>query len=168
MKLFAFALLLILQSAFAQDAMQLTSTGFAAVEIPRPPKPDDRVQEQIKAWLAEFNRRNEFGYDVYDVTASSLKIDSYKDNAFYYQNKGETFQHRVKYTIALDIRENVIVYKFSVREIYAGKVLTELTVAKFFTSDGKLKSDYLEVKPSLEKTANDMLRSFADYMALLK
>ncbi|NMH28132.1 hypothetical protein [Flavobacterium silvaticum] len=166
MKLIA-AFLLLTLSLSAQN-LELTPNGFAPVEIPRPDKRFDQIQDQIKYWLGDYNRNNEYGYDVYDVTESSLKIDASKDNAFYYQNKGETFQHRIKYTLAVEIKDQVIVYKFSVKEIYAKKVLTNLTVAKFFTSEGKLKSDYLEVKPSLERTANDILNSFEVYMALLK
>lgn len=168
MKNIYFLLMLLWFPATAQAPLTLTPQGFEPVEIQRPDRPLDRIQEHIRAWLADYNKYNEWGYDVYGASAESVHIDAYKDNAFYYQNKGETFQHRIKYTIVLEIREHTISYRFSVKEIYADKKLLNLTVAKLFNSEGQLKSDYREAKPSLEKTANDILSSFASYMAILK
>src|SRR5690606_39711785 len=103
--------------------------------------------------------------DLYDVTETSFKIDGHRPNAFYYRNRGEAFYHRIKYTIHVQIQDLVYTTGFSVKEIYTSKVLTNMTTADFFAADERLKEEYLDAKPSLDKTANGILRSFTNYMA---
>jgi hypothetical protein len=164
-KLLFICCLLSAQFGFSQPTAELTPQGFASVEIPKPNKPEDKIVETVRNWVADYNKNNDYGYDIYDVTDTSLKIDSQKENAFFYSNHGENYFHRIKYTLKVDILESNFKVTFSVKEVYTKKTLTEITVADFFTPDGKLKEDYLDAKPSLEKTANGILKSFYDYMA---
>ena len=53
---------------------------------------------------------------------------------------------------------------FSVKAIYAKEVLVKTTISDFFTPSGNLKEDFIEVKPSLENTAENIVNSFVSYM----
>lgn len=64
------------------------------------------------------------------------------------------FEENQKYTLT-----------FIVKEIYIDNVLLKTTVADFFTSEGKLKEDYKDVKPSLESTANRIIKSYINFIA---
>ncbi|RZJ67817.1 MAG: hypothetical protein EOO50_04370 [Flavobacterium sp.] len=149
----------------AQVTMEFTPDGFQSFEIPKPNVPVDKLESRIRGWVMAYNERNEFGYDVYDVSENGLKIDAYKMNAFYYRNRGETFQHRIKYTLKIDYLERTLRVKFSVAEVYMGKNRVDLDPLKFFNSEGKLKADYLDAKPSLEKTAQKIVDSFVAFMS---
>ena len=151
--------------AFAQERATLTPGGFQTITFDRPARTQEKLIENAKAWAGYYNRRNEYPYDVYDVTANSLSIDAYNENAFFYRNRGEVHRHRIRYTLHVDIQEKTYTVSFAVKEIYSNNTLTELTVADFFAPDGRLKEDYEEVRPSLEKTANEAIYSFANYMA---
>ncbi len=150
---------------FAQQDLALTPTGYGSVTFDKPSKTDEKIIEKAKAWAAYYNRDIEYPHDVYDVTSSSFKIDGHRPNAFYYRNRGEAFYHRIKYTITVQINESTYTIGFSVKEIYTSDVLTELTVADFFAPDGRLKEDYLDAKPSLDKTVNGTIRSLTNYLA---
>lgn len=152
-------------TGFSQPKTELTSKGFTAVQVPIPDIPSDKITDAIRAWASEYNKSNEYGYDVYDVTETSISIDSQRDNAFYYTNRGETYYHRIKYSLKIERQQAVFKVTFVLKEVYTKRTLTEITVADFFAPDGRLKEDYVEVKPSLEKTANNILKSFANYMA---
>jgi hypothetical protein len=65
----------------------------------------------------------------------------------------------------VEFNPETIKVQFSVKEVYADKTLTTLSVDKFFLPDGRLKDDYRDAKPSLEKTANAIMNNFADFMA---
>ena len=140
----------------------MTPNGFAPIEITRPFKTNEKLIEASKAWADSYNRVEN---DIYDVTTNSLSIDALKNNAFYYRNVGETFNHRIRYTLQVIFGENTCTLQFIVKEIYAKKSLTTLTVADFFAPDGRLKEDYEEVKPSLELTANNIVRSYINFIS---
>ena len=150
--------------AVAQPRLELTPDGFAPVSFVRPPLPNERLLELSQSWPPFFYKGRE-PYDIYDVTPNSLKIDGFRDNAFYYTNLGEVFQNRIKYTMEIRFTEKTIDNQVTVREIYADRNLTELTVADFFAPDGRLKDDYRETKPSLELTINKLVRSYYGFIS---
>ncbi len=163
MKLFTALFLIFSGVAVAQPVLELTPSGFAAVLVERPPLPDERLMELSQSWPAFFYKGRE-PYDVYDVTATSLKIDGFRDNAFHYRNLGEVFQYRIKYTMEIGFTASAIEVKYTVKEIYADRNITKLTVADFFAPDGRLKDDYREAKPSLEMTMTKLLRSYIGFI----
>ena len=160
MKLLSLLLLLVTPAIFAQQ-FELTPNGFDAVEIPRPNRTNEKLIELTKAWADYYHKQ---GHDVYNVTANSIDIDAFKDNAFFYHNLGELFTHRIKYTMRFSFTEQTCRVRFIVKEIYAKKTLLKMTPADFFTPDGLLKDDMDEAKISLEKTANNALISFAKFI----
>lgn len=163
-KLLAIMLLFVSTVLSAQITVELTPAGFEPVSVERPERPLEKLIEITKAWPVSYNRNSDYGYDVYNVTENSLSIDAYRENAFYYRNRGEVYQHRIRYTIDVEFAAEVYTLKFSIKEIYYGNTLTKLSVANFFAPDGRLKEDYEEVKPSLEYSANQMLNSLAQYI----
>lgn len=151
--------------AFAQTVLELTPQGFPSFTIKRPDLPDDKLIEAVRNWVATYNEKNQYGYDITEVSAAGMTIDAYKRNAFFYNNRGEIYQHRIRYTIKLGFSADNIKVLFSVSEIYAHKKLLELQVADFFLPDGRLKDDYRDAKPSLEKTVNSIVNHFAEFMS---
>lgn len=151
---------------FAQAEMQLTPQGFASITIPKPEKTPEKLIEHSKNWAAYFNQNNEDPYDVYALTENALSIDGFKDNAYFYRNRGEVFQQKIKYALKIEFVENICQMTFVVKEIYAQKILIKTTVADFFTPEGELKDDFKEAKTSLEKTANAIIQSFSNYIRL--
>lgn len=149
------------QAVFAQQ-FELTPNGFDAVEITRPNRTNEKLIELTKAWADYYHRH---GHDAYNVTANSIDIDAFKDNAFFYHNLGELFTHRIRYTMRFNFTDEVCRVRFIVKEIYVKKTLIKMTPADFFTPDGMLKDDMDEAKASLEKTANNALASFAKFIS---
>ncbi|RZJ71813.1 hypothetical protein [Flavobacterium sp.] len=162
---YLFFLLFLFGTVSAQIKLELTPQGFASQNIPRPQVLDEKLMESVRNWVATYNEKNEYGYDISDVSSNGMTIDAYKRNAFYYTNKGEVFQHRIRYRMRLDFTNQTIKVQFSVTEIYAQKNLLTLKISDFFLPDGRLKEDYRDAKPSLEKTTNAILNNFAEFMA---
>lgn len=142
----------------------MTEGGFASVKVSKPNKSLEKLLEKSRSWAVFYNRNNDYGFDVYDVSENALSIDGTKENAFYYRNRGEAYQHRIRYKLRIEFDAEFYTLTFSVKEIYFGNTLTKLTVADFFAPDGRLKEDYEEVKPSLEHTAKQLLNSYAEYI----
>lgn len=155
-------LLLLPYFSFAQIELVMTPQGFTPIEFATPNKPSDKLLQSAKSWASYYNKK---GYDVYDVTENSLSIDGFKENAYFYRNLGETYDYHIRYTLKIvfgaDKKSTVA---FSVKEIYAKDVLVKTTIADFFTPNGNLKEDFLEVKPSLENTAENIVNSFVVYI----
>lgn len=149
-------------SAIAQPKLELTPQGFLPIEITRPNKTNEKLVELSQSWAAQYNKE---GYDVYDATENSLSIDGVRENAFFYRNVGEAFYHKITYTLKITFGEKTCTMAFSVKEIYARKILLETTIADYFTPDGKLKEDMDEVKPSLESTANKIIKSYVNFIS---
>src|SRR6218665_885437 len=149
--------------ALAQPKMEMTPKGFPAVEIPTPNKPNEKLIEAAKSWAATFNKN---GYDVYDVIQNSLKIDGLRKNAYFYRSLGETYTYNIKYTLEVVFKtDRSYILTFSMKEAYAKEVLVKTTIADFYTPDGKLKEDFVDVKPSLESTADKIVKSFSEFIA---
>ncbi|HEX8270244.1 MAG TPA: hypothetical protein VF581_10170 [Flavobacterium sp.] len=152
-------------SGFSQAAVELTPGGFATVAFERPARTNEQLLERARGWAIIFNRNNDNPVDVYDVSETGVSIDAFRNNAFFYRNRGEVYYHRIRYTMRIEFGEKTYSINFRVKEIYTDNTLTELTTADFFAPDGRLKEDYEEVKPSLETSANTVINSFASYMA---
>jgi len=159
-------LLLFLYSAFgiAQPKMELTPGGFPAIEISNPPVPLQNMMDSARYWADTYNKKN--GADVYDVTSNSLKIDALKDNAFFYRNRGETYSFKIRYTLVVEFKEKTYRLSLRVKEILDNdEKLVNTTIADYFTSEGKLKEGFDDVKPSMEDTANAIVSSFSNNLA---
>jgi hypothetical protein len=147
---------------FSQEKLVLTPNGFAPVEFQKPNNTNEKLIEAAKAWADSYNRGE---HDVYDVTENSLNIDALRENAFFYRNVGETYNYRIRYTLNVEFVEQLCRITFTVKDIYARRTLTKMTVGDFFAPDGRLKEDYEEVKPSLEHTANTIVNSFISFIS---
>ena len=158
-------LLCITSVVFSQIKMEMTPKGFATVKIDRPAKTLEKLIEKTQSWASYYNRNNRYSFDVYDISENTVSIDAFKENAFYYRNRGEAYQHRIKYSMRVEFIESFYTITFAVKDIYSGNNITKLTVAEFYASDGRLKEDYEEVKPSLEYTANSIINDFATFLA---
>lgn len=160
--LFRFLFLLFSTLILAQAKPEMTPKGFAPIEFTTPNRPVEKLIEASKSWAPYYNKK---GFDVYDVTPNSLKIDGYKTNAYFYRNLGETYPYNIRYTLEIVFKaDGIYTVTFSLKESYAKEALVKTTVADFFTPDGKLKDDYTEVKPSLERTAENVIKSFTNFI----
>jgi len=147
----------------AQSIFEMTPKGFAPVEFPKTEKPAEKLIEAAKNWAATYNKHE---YDVYDVTANSLKIDGLKKNAYFYRNLGETFTYNITYTLEVYFNsDKTYTLAFSVKQIYLKNAPVKTTIADFYMPDGKLKEDFVDVKPSLEDTANKIAKSFTNFIS---
>jgi len=148
--------------AFAQPKLEMTLKGFAPIELPTPAKPNEKLIEASKSWAAFYNKQ---GYDVYDVTESSLKIDALKKNAYVFRNLGETFSYDITYTLSIVFNaDKTYKLQFAVKQIYLKGTPVKTTIPDFFMPDGNLKEDFSDVKPTLEDTANKIAVSFSNFI----
>ena len=147
----------------AQPKLEMTPKGFLPLEMDIPNQPIHKLIEQSKEWASYYNKK---GADVFDVTENSLTIEARYENAYYYWNLAVKYNFDIKYSLKIVFEENQkYTLTFIVKEIYIDNVLLKTTVADFFTSEGKLKEDYKDVKPSLESTANRIVKSYINFIA---
>lgn len=146
---------------FGQVSMELTPQGFAPVVFPRPDAPDNKIVERAVEWVTDYHRRE---YDIYDIMPNGLKIDALRKNAFYYRSRGETYFYNIRYTLEFSCGEKQCEVRFSVKDMYVRQTLSEKQLRDFFAPDGKLKSEFIDVKPSLERTAGTIVNSFVNFM----
>lgn len=141
----------------------MTPQGFTPVELETPNKPLEKLIGLTKSWAAEYNKD---GYDVFDVTENSATVGALKLNACYHRSLGVKYDYNIKYTLKIVFtKEQTCTLTFTAKEFYADEVLTKSTVADFFTTDGKIKEDFEEIKPSLERTANKIIESYSNFIS---
>lgn len=146
----------------AQTKVEMTPKGFPIIEMQMPNKLIPKLIEQSKEWPPYFTKNV---FDVFDVTENSLTIEALYENAYYYRNLGVKHNYDIKYTLKIEFNENQkYTLLFTVKEIYADGVLMRSTVPDFFTSEGKLKEGFKDVKPSLENTVNKIIKSYANFI----
>ena len=146
----------------SQTNLELTPQGFASLEFKTPDRPVDELFRGSKSWAPYYNKK---GYDIFDVTENSLKIEARIANAFYSYNVGVKYNYDIVYTMKVVFgTDKKYSLSISVKEIYAENVLLKTTVADFFTEDGRLKDDFRDSKPALEKTINKVVKSFTGYI----
>ncbi|MCW4467512.1 hypothetical protein OGH69_00900 [Flavobacterium sp. MFBS3-15] len=152
-------------SALAQPPkMELEPYGFDPIEVSIPATPNDKLIEITTAWAQEFNRK-ESGADVTEVTTNSLTISAYKRNGFFYRDRGETHSHRIHYSMKITFYENRYTVAFATDDIYSdGDKLITYKIPDYFTPEGKLKDGYTDLKPSLERTVNDIVTSHYNFI----
>jgi hypothetical protein len=147
----------------AQPKTEMTPLGFTPVEITTPNKPLDKLIALTKSWAAEYNKD---GYDVFDVTENSATVGALKINACFHRSLGVTYDFNIRYTLKIVFtKEKTYLLTFTAKEFYANEVLTKNTIADFFTPDGKIKEDFDEIKPSLERTANKIIESYSNFIS---
>lgn len=147
----------------AQTKLELTPQGFQSLEMKTPNLPQDQLIQVSKAWAPYYNKN---GYDVSEVTENSLLIDARVENAYYYYNVGVKYNCDIKYSLKIVFSEDKkYTLTITVKELYGENALLKTTVADFFTPEGKLKDDFRDAKPSLEKTVNSIVRSFTNFIS---
>lgn len=149
-------LLLLVTAMYAQPRLELTPSGFPPVSFTIPPGNDEDRIETVAAWAAGYNKK---GYDISAGSNSSVVVEARRDNAFFYRDRGEEYAFRIRYALSVRFEGTTCHVDFAIREIYGKDKLLESTLADYFLSDGRLKEDFREVKPSIERTANDILGS---------
>lgn len=154
-------------SNYAQIKVEVTQNGIEPNSYTEkiPPMTDERFIELSQIWAPEFSRGNS---NITEVTSNSLTIDAFRDNAFLYRNKGETFLHNIKYQLKVTKNGDSYTASFKILEIYARKVLLKSTISDYFLPNGNLKEGFEEVKPSLERSLNIILNSYDRYLKTTK
>lgn len=156
-------LFLFFSVGLAQVKLELTPQGFPSIETETPNKPLDQLIERSKAWAPYYNKK---GYDVLEVTENSLTIEARNENAYQTWNVGVKYNHDIQYSLKIVFdKDQKCKLTFSVKEIYADKILMKTTTADFFTADGKLKDDFRDAKPTLENTTNRIVNSFINFIS---
>lgn len=161
--IYTFLLLFTTILSFGQSKSELLPNGtFPPVEENIKSMTNEKFIDGTNLWIAEFSRGE---YDITEVTQNSLTIDAFRDNAFIYTNRGETFPHKVKYQLKIAKNGNKYSANFKITEIHTKKTILESTMADYFTSEGKLKEGFEDVKPSMDRTVNIILGSFYRYIS---
>lgn len=157
------AFLFFITLSTAQVKLELTPTGFTAIEVAQPNKSFDKILEVSKSWSSIYNKKTN---DVFDVTQNSLSISALNEYAYFYWNLGVKYNYDIKYVLTIKlIEDQKYQLTFKVNEILKENVLTKTTTAVFFTSEGTLKAEYEESKTSLESTVNKIVNSYVDFIA---
>lgn len=142
--------------------MELSPSGFPKLDVSIPATKNEKLIELSKNWALETYKRG--GYDVTDVTENSMTISAIEKRAFFYRNKGEGYDHDINFEMRLTFYGNRYSVQLFVKQIFADGVKIEYTIPDYFTSDGNLKEGYADVKPSLEATANTILKSHYNFI----
>ncbi|MEL1244176.1 hypothetical protein AAEO56_07895 [Flavobacterium sp. DGU11] len=152
-------------TALAQPPkMELQPYGFDPVDVSIPATQNDKLVEITKAWVQEYNRR-EKGADVSNVTENTITVSAFKKNGFFYRNRGQAFEHKIRYTMKITFHEDRYTLAFSVDDIYAnGDALAKYKIPDYFNSSGVLKDGYTDLEPSLERTVNDIVTSHYNFI----
>ncbi len=140
----------------------LSPSGFDPVDVSVPAMPNERFIDLSKNWALESYKRG--GYDITEVTANSLTISATERNAFFYRNKGEGFDHDVRYDMKITFYGNRYTAQFIVKQIFADNIQIKSTLGDFFDSNGNPKEGFNDVKPSMEFTVNKVLRSYYNFV----
>lgn len=144
--------------------VELQPYGFDPVEIQIPATSNEKLLELSQNWAIEYNRTRN-GHDITNVTDNSMTITAFKQNAFYYRNRGDAFDHRIKYEMDISFNRDRYTLTFKVTEIYLNNdKLIEYKIPDYYTSDGKLKDGYDGLENSLEVTVNDIIRSHYNFI----
>lgn len=148
----------------AQPNLELTPRGFEPVEAEVPATPNEKLITTSESWAKEFNRRQK-GVDINGITANSMTISAFKKNAFFIRSKGEMFEYAIHYTLKIKFNVSSYTLQFIVNDIYTnGDKLVKYKLPDYFTSDGNLKEGYSDLKPSLERTVNEIVTSHYNYL----
>ena len=149
--------------SLAQTKLEMTPKGFATIEIETPNRPINNLIELSKEWAPYYNTN---GFDVFNVTENSLTIEAVNENAYFYRNLGVQYFYDIKYSLKIEFKENQkYTLLFTVKDIYMDAVEIKTTIPDFFTPEGKLKEDFKDVKPSLENTVNNIIKSYVNFIA---
>lgn len=141
--------------------IELQPYGFDPIVIMIPDTSNDKLIELSKEWAAKYNNE---GADVTGVTGNSMVISALKRNAFYYRNNGVPYEHMIQYTLKLVFSQNSYKLVFSVDDIYHDDVLLKYKIPDYFDDEGDLKEGYEQIKPSLESTVNNIIKSHYNFL----
>lgn len=161
---YLFFYFMVLGKLYAQPKLELLPHGFEPVTVDIPEITSEKFIDLAKNWAVFYNR-NGNRYDVSEVTSNTITVSALKKNAFFYRNKGETFNYNIEYDVKLNFYGNYYTLLFIVKNIYTDdNVLIQSSISDYFDSNGNLKEGFNEVKPSLEKNVNGISKSLHNYI----
>ena len=152
-------------TAMAQTpTLQLTPRGFEPVTYTLPRIAGGKFTDLSKAWVTEQKRKHE-QFDLSNVGSNTLTISGLEKNAFFYRNRGETFQHKAKLVMKVDFTATGYTLTLTVPEIYAeSDTPTQYTLPDYFDSSGNIKEGYDGLKTSIEATVNDIALNYYNFI----
>lgn len=143
--------------------MELLPTGFAPITVNLPATMPEKLIELTQRWAYEYNLREE-GFDATNITANTITITANKDNAFFYRERGEAFDHEIRYEMNFTFNDGNYTLAFVITDIFSRDKRLEYNIPNYYTSAGRLKSGYEELEPSLETTVNNIVRSHYNFI----
>ncbi len=160
---FTISLLFFISIIWSQPIMEMTPQGFEPISFTTPNKTTEKLIEFSRTWANTYNKD---GVDISDVTQNSLVIAALKLSAAYYYNIGVQYDYNIRYELKVVFNQDkTYTLTFHPKEFYANEVLTKTTIADFYTSEGKLKDDFRDVKPSLEAMADRIVKSYTNFIS---
>lgn len=143
--------------------IELQPYGFDPIVVTIPDTSNEKLIELSKNWALNYN--SEEGADVTEITQNSMVITALKRNAFYYRNDGVPYDHMIQYTMKLVFSQNSYRLVLTVDDIYNNDdKLIKYKIPDYFNSDGDLKEGYEQIRPSLETTVNNMVKSHYNFL----
>lgn len=161
-------LLTVLCAKAQTPVLTLSPRGFEPVSYTTGRIDDKKFADLSKAWVTELKRRDE-KFDLSNVSSSSLTISGLVKNAFFYRNRGETFQHKAKLVMKVDFTATGYTLTVSIPEIYGDNdTPSKYTLPDYFNSSGNLKEGYDGLQASVEDTVNDIALNYYNFITNYK
>lgn len=144
-------------------AMELQPNGFPVITVPLPETLPEKLIDLTQRWAHGFNLKEE-GFDATNITSNTITITANKKNAFFYRDRGQAFDHEIRYEMHFTFNKDNYTLKFNITDIYLRDRRLESGISDFFTSDGKLKDGYDGLERSLEASVNNIVRDHYTYI----
>ena len=142
---------------------ELTKDGVQPIIIQLDSLNANSIYKKALNWIQE-TYKNPSEVLKTNIENETIRIDGFKNNAWFYKSLGSKNEYDMEYSFRIDIKDYKIKLTFDVGQFWADgkKVLYNYTT--FFKSNGEIKGSYKDAKPSLEITMNELSNSLVEYI----
>jgi hypothetical protein len=99
-----------------------------------------------------------------DITNEKLRVNGVAKNAYFFKSLGMKTEFDIEYTLDLEFKDNRFRLTYTVESVYFSNEKSSFPYNEYFNNEGELRKSYKDVKPSLEKTMNDLVLSIYDFI----
>lgn len=164
-KLFLLVFVSISIISYSQDTtkLELTKDGVLPIVVKLDSFNAKSIYTKTLNWI-QVNYKNPKEVLKTNVENETIRIDGFKNNAWFYKSLGMKQEYDMEYSFLIEIKESKIRLTFTPGQFWADNKKVSYDYTTFFKSSGELRGAYKDAKPSMEQSMNDLVSSLYNYI----
>ncbi len=164
-KIIQITTILICSLTFGQDLPKiiLTNKGVEPIVVIVDKMNSSELYKKALNWVQETYKNPENVIKA-KIENEKIRINGYKENAWYFNYLGSKWQHDMEYTVEISFKDGKYKFDYQIGTFYENNKKLEYNYPKFYKKSGEIRNAFSEAPSGIEDAMNSLSLSFYNYI----